>query len=631
MKGRTDRSPQRWLIAGVAGCLALLFGSVSVAAQPASTHRLRGLRLADRSDYAPDPGVRLHRLSESFVAQTLGANYLPAGIVTPPTSQVVLGGGLTAIFPTLTSPVLRCVNGHQTEDPLSPTCVARFAGDNGGATWRGVTGNEVRVLVYLYPSGPYPCDPSSPACGLYPRYGTYADLWSPPSATDDPQLTALRLLQTYFNRRYETYGRRVHLFAYFADPSQTDTLMERYTEEADENRLVINPFIVVRRERSGFSTLPPAAASDVYQEELARHQIVSIEGNSFATKTLGEAFPGLIWSYLPSLEQMADLFGSYVCQKVVNKPVVLSGNPGDNGKPRRLALLHVTGAGYEKYAVLASLVRQRIEACGGRIDAEVSYPIGDAYCDGESFTPLPGTADGSTDPEQQFTKLRAQGITTLLWPGCIIDRQTIASVSWLPEWVLLDTGLSNSNTVSNQAEVGLEGPAAHIIAVTPRPVTPPLEQAICAHAMADVDPHGAAASSYAVGCAFYPLLRQLFTAIQVAGPRLTPENLAASALQQPATTTSPPQAPPCRYSPGDFSCLRDAEVELWDGGQVDPSGEVPIVYPRFASTGNDRSAVGCFRSIDGGRRYGPYQWPAGNINAQVKPTDQCNDPNQIDD
>src|SRR4051812_32924222 len=37
---------------------------------------------------------------------------------------------------------------RQTDDPLAPPCVAYFTGDNGGATTRGVTAQEVRVLVY---------------------------------------------------------------------------------------------------------------------------------------------------------------------------------------------------------------------------------------------------------------------------------------------------------------------------------------------------------------------------------------------------------------------------------------------------------------------------------------------------
>src|SRR5687767_12663723 len=43
----------------------------------------------------------------------------------------------------------RCVGRppRQTEDPLSPPCVAHFSGDNFGATYQGVTANEITVLA----------------------------------------------------------------------------------------------------------------------------------------------------------------------------------------------------------------------------------------------------------------------------------------------------------------------------------------------------------------------------------------------------------------------------------------------------------------------------------------------------
>jgi hypothetical protein len=45
----------------------------------------------------------------------------------------------------------RCVGNppRQTEDPTSPPCVAFFDGDNFGSTYQGVTGEEIRVLIYV--------------------------------------------------------------------------------------------------------------------------------------------------------------------------------------------------------------------------------------------------------------------------------------------------------------------------------------------------------------------------------------------------------------------------------------------------------------------------------------------------
>src|SRR5688500_5249134 len=61
------------------------------------------------------------------------------------------GGAVPGGAPIKTASTKRCVGNppRQTEDPLSPPCVAVFTGDNGGATYQGVTREEVRVLFYL--------------------------------------------------------------------------------------------------------------------------------------------------------------------------------------------------------------------------------------------------------------------------------------------------------------------------------------------------------------------------------------------------------------------------------------------------------------------------------------------------
>lgn len=616
--------------------IACIFAAAIGGARTPNASRLGVLAAAKPLDYARDPSGRVRRLNSAFVSSALG---IPTGdLLSGPSNPGLVGsalvsrGAVSGPGSEVRSPLYPCVNGHQTEDPLSPACVASFIGDNGAATWRGVTGKEVRVLVYMYPSGPYPCDPAQNTCGSHPVYGTYADLGQPPpSAGEDAQLTALRLLQEYFNRRYQTYGRRVHLFAYFTDPSTPLTPAERYVEEADENRIQVQPFASIRAERPGFENLPPPLASDLYQEELARYGIVSLELNGSRTTTLGERYPGLIWSYRPSIEQLADLYGSYLCAKVVGRPTALSGNVAENGRPRRLAIFRLSGPQFGQYDFLASRVRDQVQRCGGHIDAEVDFPIGGDHCDGEFYDPVPGTPDGSPDAAAQIAKLRAQGITTVLWLGCVLERYTLAAQGqgWMPEWVLLGSGGIESNTATENL-----GPVIfnrHAILITPKAVTPPISRAICARAMAEVDPTGRAQASYAFGCPLYPLLRQIFSAIQRAGPRLTPAAIATAEQADSPSGPSPPEAPPCLYRAGDFSCLKDAEAEIWDSTYTNPSGEPVGVYPLFGSLGTSQSAVGCWRSISGGARYLPGHWPPGNVDAQLTGREACNDPSQIGD
>ena len=61
----------------------------------------------------------------------------------PPAGEGVGGRGKTL-------QTKRCVGKppRQTEDPLSPPCVASFDGDNGGKTYQGVTSDEIRIVMY---------------------------------------------------------------------------------------------------------------------------------------------------------------------------------------------------------------------------------------------------------------------------------------------------------------------------------------------------------------------------------------------------------------------------------------------------------------------------------------------------
>ncbi|HEX9889545.1 MAG TPA: hypothetical protein VGA69_08725 [Nitriliruptorales bacterium] len=72
---------------------------------------------------------------------TLGGD----GIGLPPPPPVPEGEGTVPV-------AKRCVKtpqgARQTEDPLSPPCVGYFEGDNGGATYQGVSGDELRIAIY---------------------------------------------------------------------------------------------------------------------------------------------------------------------------------------------------------------------------------------------------------------------------------------------------------------------------------------------------------------------------------------------------------------------------------------------------------------------------------------------------
>jgi hypothetical protein len=133
----------------------------------------------------------------------------------------------------------RCVGDppRQIEDSQSPPCVAFWQGNNGGATWKGVTGSTIKVAV--------------------------------PKMADNPGEAIA--LQNFFNDRFEFYGRKLELF----DP-----------------KVANNYDATVQRNDAASVDSQGAFASTTYTfgyyyaSELARRKIMSVTAEPF----LGDKF-----------------------------------------------------------------------------------------------------------------------------------------------------------------------------------------------------------------------------------------------------------------------------------------------------------------------------------------------------
>src|SRR5207248_1643135 len=99
-----------------------------------------------------------------------------------------------------------------------------------------------------------------------------------------------------------------------------------------------------------------------------------------------------------------------------------------------------------------------------------------------------------------------------------------------------------------------------------------------------------------------------FTALQVAGPRLTPASLDEGMRAIPSHPSGTPLVPACFYPPGDYTCVKDGVAEWWN-----PSGG-----------GSASQTAGCWMMIDEGNRFFPGSWPSGDVPAQRAGSDPCN-------
>ncbi len=487
----------------------------------------------------------------------------------------------------------RCVGSppRQTEDPLSPPCVASYTGDNGGATYAGVTKEEVRIIYFTV--GGTCRSPTSRGRECAPR-DTYVDLGKPPVETEDVISRGIRDLQTYFNDRFQTYGRFVHFWVYYMPgPSMTP---EQQRAKAIEGINLIKPFAAVH----GY------LGNADYFMTMARRGVLVFQSTLPISLSHFRRYPKLIWNYLPAVELHARTFASMLCRQVVGRPAAFSGNSGENGKPRRLGYLRADdGPGWgAEYHHFQNLVKAQVEGCGGVFVAEGSHPYtGRINQD---------SAAAQQQVEQNIATFRSKQVTTIIWPlGLDLGRETetAARQGYLPEWILAgDTIMDGYDVGQLQDQRAMHG---HVWLQTVLARAPAFNQDLCYLAMSEANP-GKPEEDARQACLQvkpYEALRQLFIGIQVAGPKLNPANLDKGFHAIPPGPSDSPLVPACYYEPGDYTCIKDGTAMYWDTNGRAPGSNAP----------------GCWRMPDEGKRYTADAWPDAELSSRANPSrDPCN-------
>ena len=511
-----------------------------------------------------------------------------AGVPPPEEDEVAAPPGLppAAVLPpsVKTPSTKRCVGNppRQTEDPLAPPCVASFSGDNFGATYaNGVTKEEVRILFYFDNFTDI-----GTSRGREPRpLGQYFDLLDAPAEDEHIFVRMLRGWQRYFNDRFQTYDRFVHFYVYYGASSSPES---RRADAAD-NYAKVKPFAVM-----SYAFMN----ADDYLEAMGRRGVLNFGSFVGRPSSFFQKFPKLIWGYLPAIEVQARQFSTYVCQKVIPHPVSFSGIQGDMGRPRKLGLLATNDEEHPELQLLRDLVKAEVQQCGGQFVIEKAFPRAGFAQD--ASTP-PGYAADNMVAFQQA------GVTTIIWPGGLETKQTqaAATIGYRPEWVVAgDRQLESRDNASFQEQSVWD----HAVVVSNVTLEGIPDEELCFVAHREADPDAPRGDVIGAACEFYDDLFQLFTGIQVAGPRLGPTSVDKGYHAIPKIASTNPKVPACFYEVNDYTCVKDAVAMYWDS-----RGRAP------GATQN-----GCWRVPDGGKRYLTGAWPGGDVTAQRKPNDVCN-------
>jgi hypothetical protein len=536
-------------------------------------------------DNAPPAGniASLGLAGGSTLAQAGNGGEGPGGAAAP--GQGPAGAGRNPSLKHCVGQPLR-----QTEDPMSPPCVANFSGNNFGATYQGVNKDEIRILIYI--EGNFTDCVTSQGCETRPS-GVYVDLAQPPKSDDTWTIRTFRGWQRYFNDRYQTYNRFVHFILYYSNSNTGSISPEQRRGDAADNFATVHPFAMLNYGTTGGN-------ADAYTQAMNDRGVLTFGSFVGRPASFYQQYPKLVWGYQPSIEVQAKIFSTYVCQKVVAPgKVTFAGDQSMIGKPRVLGLLRSADDSNPGFGQFAALVKSQVEACGGHFAAEETFPQA-GFVQSSQYSPRYATA-GVADFKQK-------GVTTIIWPqGYETNYSHQASAAqYNPEWIIAGDHNHEGVEAGGQQD---QSEWDHAWVVTTVPYTKPVDQTVCYQAYRSADPD-ASPTDVSLVCTgtYYQDLERLFTGIQVAGPRLGPSSVDHGMHAIPAIPSKSNEIPACYYEPGDYTCVKDS-VPMWWDSQCQLSAS---------------SRPGCWRMPEKGRRYLAGQWPSGDVIAQKQPNDLPN-------
>ncbi|HEY2834414.1 MAG TPA: hypothetical protein VGJ14_18475 [Sporichthyaceae bacterium] len=439
-------------------------------------------------------------------------------------------------------------------DPYSPPCIAWPTGkENGGATSPGVTKDTIRISFRM------PIENISDYESVIRQLtGDKGDAIPTPTEAD-----VRRTIQdyiTYFERNFQTYGRKIDLVEWKGKGSVLNEIVGAGQEAAQADAIRAAKELKVFADVSAF-TQP-------YSDALARQGVVAI-GAPYMSQQWFAAHQPYAWSPFPDCTSLTETIAEYLNKRVFGHPADHAG-PGVVGKQRKVALVVPDNPEYQQCADAGEKI---IEAAGNKA-ARYNYTL--------------DLATLSDQANNLAAKLKQDGVTTIvlatdpLLPLLLTSR--MSQQDYYPEWVVTGTALTDLDVVGQFYD---QSQWKHAFGMSMLGEQQPQGASYAYAAAKSVDPnHEPIFGSELI----YYFMYMIATGIQMAGPDLTPQTFAAGMHAYPGGTGP---AGTWAYPKGDYSPYRDAREIWWDPNGNSVFNNAP---GRYASTN---------------KRYKPGAWPTG--------------------
>lgn len=441
---------------------------------------------------------------------------------------------------------LRCVGSppRQIEDPQSPPCVPYFdpKADNGGATSRGVTRDEIVVV--------------NPFVGVDAK--PYVD---------------------FFNARFQMYGRRMKVVDANAPFSCSP---EEQQSEAERIDKTYQPFASVFWYGCGGS---------VYNREIARRKVITVASDpNFTEKEMAD-FKPYIWQYPMARDRLFANYGEWICARLAGQSASHAGKRDlvDMKAEKRRFGLVLSTVDLRPYEIDPRPLEQELAACGVTLSEKIML--------------APGGYDSAAIGRLKAAQVTT--VMCLCIYGNASNLARVAtSQTYTPEWLFGTYGLNDFNYFLNR-EFPIDQ-RANVLGLSSQPRQQPIDKTPAVWAsdestgsrVRNGNSEDQASQRWSAD-SLYRTFLLLASGIQMAGPNLTPATFEAG-LQKTVfpNPEHPIKAGKVGFQGGSHAMTTDTVEFFWNNTASPPYTQDPPSTICYVRSGARVASGGYLRGGD---------------------------------
>ena len=462
-------------------------------------------------------------------------------------------------------------------------CHPAWSGNNGGATYRGVTAKEIVVVERRFPDSA-----NSQAVDAIVQQAGFA-------SQDERQATREAFIK-YFNKVFELWGRQVKIIVYESEfGDSTEEALSKGKEgacaDADSIMAKYKPFAVVGE-----------GSTAVFGECAAERKMFLPNSGAYYPETWYRKYHPYLWNGVMECERIAYQNAEYIGKRLAKRPAKWA-KQLQKDKPRVFGIWVPNNDQYQ--------------SCVNIAERELRTKYGVNPDDGSRYNYPLDIQRWPDEAARAIVQFNAAGVTTIILASDplspIFLTQSARGQEYFPEWVTNGAGLTDVDQFPrlwDQEEIQWSLFGMSQLGDVQKILSPQGEGSTTYKKATGTDIPPGAQVEYAASMG-------LFSILQAVGPILTPENLAAAIWRLP-----PGGAPDYESglsffgtasdgSPGrDHTGIDDHKEIYWlctNIGGGDAGGSSRCSEPK----GPDGKG-GVYIATYGGKRFTNNTWPRGD-------------------